>query len=59
MLIERSMLIDKAYATSTTNIGIVLDDGDGHKHEDSVYHKSHGLNAYEGWLKLLHDMEEK
>ena len=50
---ERSMLIDKAYATPTVADGVVLDDGDGHVHGDGAYHKSAGLHAHEGVAQLV------
>ncbi len=50
---ERSMLIDKAYATPTVAEGVVLDDGDGHIHGDGAYRKSAGLHAHEGVAQLV------
>ncbi|MCH6259165.1 metallophosphoesterase [Puniceicoccaceae bacterium K14] len=50
---ERSMLIDKAYHTPTTNKGVILDDGNGHIHEDGAYHKGHGLNPHQGVTQIV------
>ncbi|MEO2114570.1 MAG: metallophosphoesterase, partial [Acidimicrobiales bacterium] len=50
---ERSMLIDGAYSTPTTNVGVVLDDGDGHRDGDGAYRKSDGLNEHEGTAQIV------
>ena len=50
---ERSMLIDKAYATPTVADGVVLDDGDGDLRGDGAYRKSAGLHSHEGVAQLV------
>jgi len=50
---ERSMLIDRAYATPTTSEGVVLDDGDGDPLGDGAYWKGSGLNPHEGTVAVV------
>ncbi len=52
---ERSMLIDGAYETPSTNEGVVLNDGDGDPREggDGSYRKSAGLAANNGTVQLV------
>ncbi|MGI9240727.1 MAG: chitobiase/beta-hexosaminidase C-terminal domain-containing protein, partial [Verrucomicrobiales bacterium] len=50
---ERSMLIDQAYTTPTTSVGVVLDDGDGDPAGDGAYLKGGGLNPHEGTIAVV------
>ncbi len=52
---ERSMLIDGAYVTPSTNKGVVLDDGDGDPREggDGSYKKSSGLAPNNGVIQVV------
>ena len=52
---ERSMLIDGAYVTPSTNKGVVLDDGDGDPREggDGSYKKSAGLAPNNGTIQVV------
>lgn len=50
---ERSMLIDKAYATPTVADGVVLDRGDGDPDGDGPYRKSKGLHPHEGTVVVV------
>lgn len=52
---ERSMLIDGAYQTPSTNQGVVLDDGDGNPREggDGSYRKSGGLTPNNGTIQAV------
>ena len=52
---ERSMLIDGAYDTPSTNQGVVLDDGDGDPRNggDGSYKKSEGLTAHNGTVQVV------
>jgi len=52
---ERSMLIDGAYQTPSTNKGVVLDDGDGDPREggDGSYKKSAGLTPNNGTVQVV------
>lgn len=52
---ERSMLIDGAYQTPSTNQGVVLDDGDGDPREggDGSYRKSGGLTPNNGVIQVV------
>lgn len=50
---ERSMLIDKAYATPTTAEGVILDDGDGDPAGDGPYKKSEGLTPHNGTVSIV------
>ena len=50
---ERSMLIDGAYATPSTNQGVVLDDGDGDPKGDGAYKKSAGLAPHNGTVQVV------
>lgn len=50
---ERSMLIDGAYATPSTNKGVVLDDGDGNPKGDGAYKKSDGLAPHNGTIQVV------
>ena len=52
---ERSMLIDGAYQTPSTNKGVVLDDGDGDPREggDGSYKKSTGLTPNNGTVQVV------
>jgi len=50
---ERSMLIDKAYATPTVAEGVVVDSGDGDPDGDGPYRKSRGLQPHEGTVVVI------
>ena len=50
---ERSMLIDGAYETPSTNKGVVLDDGDGDPKGDGAYKKSDGLAPHNGAVQVV------
>lgn len=50
---ERSMLIDRAYETPSSSLGVVLDDGDGHPEGDGAYRKSANLNPHEGTVAVV------
>ena len=50
---ERSMLIDGAYQTPSTNEGVVLDDGDGDPNGDGSYRKSAGLSPNNGTIQVV------
>lgn len=52
---ERSMLIDGAYQTPSTNQGVVLDDGDGNPRSggDGSYKKSGGLAPNNGTIQVV------
>jgi len=50
---ERSMLIDGAYETPSTNKGVVLDDGDGDPAGDGSYKKSEGLEPNNGAVQVV------
>jgi len=50
---ERSMLIDGAYVTPSTNEGVVLDDGDGDPAGDGSYKKSEGLAPNNGTVQIV------
>ncbi len=52
---ERSMLIDGAYQTPSTNQGVVLDDGNGNPREggDGSYKKSGGLTPNNGTIQAV------
>jgi hypothetical protein len=47
------MLIDGAYSTPTTAVGVILDDGDGDPNGDGPYRKSQGLNPHEGTVAIV------
>lgn len=50
---ERTMLIDGAYQTPSTNKGVVLDDGDGDPFGDGSYRKSAGLKPNNGTVHIV------
>ena len=50
---ERSMLIDKAYATPTIAEGVVVDDGDGDPDGDGPYRKNNGSHPHEGTVVVV------
>ncbi len=50
---ERSMLIDGAYSTPSTAVGVILDDRDGDPSGDGPYRKSEALNPNEGTISVV------
>ena len=50
---ERSMLIDSAYDTPMSSVGVVFDDGDGDPDGDGAYRKSAGLNPNNGTVAMV------
>ncbi|MCB1098580.1 MAG: metallophosphoesterase [Verrucomicrobiae bacterium] len=50
---ERSMLMDGAYETPTTNEDVILDDNDGDPHGDGPYRKSAGLPPNNGHIQVV------
>ncbi|MBI3836861.1 MAG: metallophosphoesterase family protein [Planctomycetia bacterium] len=50
---ERSMLMNRAYATPTVAENVILDDGDGNPEGDGAYRKSAGLNPNEGTIQIV------
>lgn len=50
---ERSMLIDGAYQTPTTAIGVVLDDGDGDPTGDGPYVKPEEVKPHKGTVAVV------
>ena len=50
---ERSMLMNRAYATPTTPAGVILDDGDGRAGGDGAYLKSEHLHPHEGTVAVV------
>ena len=50
---ERSMLLDRAYATPTDPFGVILDDGDGNADGDGSYLKSAHLHPHGGTVAVV------
>jgi hypothetical protein len=50
---ERSMLLDRAYATPTDSFGVILDDGDGNADGDGSYLKSAHLHPHGGTVAVV------
>ncbi|MEO1836700.1 MAG: metallophosphoesterase [Akkermansiaceae bacterium] len=50
---ERSMLIDGAYSTPTSSVGVILDDSDGDPMGEGAYLKSAGNNPHEGTVVVI------
>ena len=50
---ERSMLMNRAYATPTDSSGVILDDGDGNAEGDGAYVKSAHKHPHGGTLAVV------